>query len=490
MAKEKWYRTGAVAEETGISQFRLRALAKEGLIESRANSGMIYIPAREVQRLKENGPPVMPARVDMSESDAGDDGDDDGDSDRVEAPPATRRLVPAPAPTNRLTQELYAEPSRELARSKEQVIKLGHALEAKRLQQQSREIDRADKEEWARHYEKKRLQEWRDGNIRRVVEKVPGESCAETCARVEELLNRVPPGSNVTAKVDQIIEIALRPTRRREDQARAVEQAVLQLRSGARREWEDRARSEALNAILQLPEHAGYADMHSAARAIVDALNAAFDHAGRIEHEVSWLGLSLPSGWSSDDLEEARYLARKALRGLSPSTSDRQFKSTLQTAIAPVASRVESKQAQEERNRQERSHRSRIDSKVSYVYLSSGATSEECETARRRVRGALEQLPPNASDWEVETETERQLAPIKAAIRAREEATRKADSALSALEQYLREFFDFDSEYDVYTATRELKEWMRPRLIKMIQSGKLINTAHIERWVKEQVEAS
>jgi hypothetical protein len=63
MSNEKWYRTGAVADATGLSQYRIRALAKEGLIENRSSNGMLYIPGSAVERLKNNGPPAMPARA-------------------------------------------------------------------------------------------------------------------------------------------------------------------------------------------------------------------------------------------------------------------------------------------------------------------------------------------------------------------------------------------------------------------------------------------
>jgi hypothetical protein len=467
MAKEKWYRTGAVADETGISPYRLRVLAKEGLIESRSSNGMLYISANTVERLKTNGPPPVPARAaeDLPETRASDEPDDDED----ETPLSGTAGSPAP-PRNRRTAELYAAPSRQLAKSKERVIRLEHAVEAKRLEQQSREIDRLAQEERERASAARRLREWRDGHIRRVVEKMPGDLCAATCTTVEELLDRVPPGSNVTAKVDEIIHIALAPARRREDQTRAVEQALSQLRSDARRsEWERRARSEAMKAVLQLPGHASYADMHSAAQTIVATANAVFDHSQKIEHEVSWLGLKfLPHGTRTEDREEAEELARRALDSLPPGVPDRQFKSTIQSAIAPILSRIEKRKAQEERDRLEKSHRSRIDAKVSYLHVALGATSEERSAAQRRVRAALEQLPPTASASEVDAEAEKQLAPIRAAIQQREQADRtaqaaqnaarektvdverKAESALSSVEEYLREYFNFDSPLEVF----------------------------------------
>jgi hypothetical protein len=284
MAKEKWYRTGAVADETGISQYKLRALSKGGLIESRFSNGMLYIPGAEVARLKTNGPPPMPAKV--CDEPPGSQGHRDADDDELDRLPVRRAASSAPARSRR-AEELYAAPSRQLAKSKERVIRLEHTVEAKRLQQQGREIDRLAEEERARADEARLMKQWRDGYIRRALEKVPGELCADTCATIEALLERVPPGSNVTPKVDEIIQKALQPIRRREDQARAVDEAMSHLHSGARRsESENRARSQALRAVLQLPEHANYADMLSAAHAVVAAVNGALDHFQRIEREL------------------------------------------------------------------------------------------------------------------------------------------------------------------------------------------------------------
>jgi hypothetical protein len=238
--------------------------------------------------------------------------------------------------------------------------------------------------------------------------------------------------------------LALRPIRRREDQLRAVEEAITSdLRAGARRsESETWVRSEGLKAIRQLPEYASYEDICRAVHAVVCAANTAFDHAEKIR--VACMRVTLPFGSRGEDREEARDLMGRALRNLELGASDRQFQEAAKNAIAPVVKRIETRNAQEERKRLPRNHQSRIDSKTAYLFFAIfGATAEEKETARRRVRGALERLPTTASDREVDAEIEKQLAPIKAAIQAREQAERVADSALSSVEKYLRDEFDY-----------------------------------------------
>jgi DNA-binding transcriptional MerR regulator len=192
--KENWYRTGAAARQLNTSQHTIRELAKAGLIETQMRNGYRYIPAREIERLLSEGLPPTPANADL-------EGTDDQQSD---SPPRTR---------SRGVQELYAEPSRQLARSKEKVLVMENEVEAKRLQNQSRQLDRNAREEQARSRQARQVQDWRAGYIRLVVERVPGQACASACEQVDALLNRIPPLTNIMPRVQEIIEAAREPIR-------------------------------------------------------------------------------------------------------------------------------------------------------------------------------------------------------------------------------------------------------------------------------------
>ncbi|HMD70619.1 MAG TPA: hypothetical protein VKF41_04715, partial [Bryobacteraceae bacterium] len=331
--KQSWFRTGAIARELGTSSHKIRALARAGLIESELRNGYRYVPERELDRLRDEGLPPMPASIDLEER----------DGEEQQAGATERPDIRSPA-RSRLAQELYAEPSRQLVQSKEKVIRLQHSLQAKRLIHESCEMDKAAREERARAREAQRVQDWRDGHIRRAVERLPAEVCADVCARIEDLLNRVPACADVRGKVDELIEAVLRPIWRREDQERAL---------AAHR------------------------------KRIADAV-------GRI---------SLPYGATSDEREEARELGVVALTQTPVGGSDRQFRRALEDAILPIVERINQRQAEKERQGQEVSYKSRIDSIVSWLPLGmpSGATSDEVEDARRVVCAALSQLPTTAS---------------------------------------------------------------------------------------------
>jgi DNA-binding transcriptional MerR regulator len=139
MNADQWYRTGAVAKMLGTSPHRIRALARAGVIESsRRENGFLYVPNRELERLQAEGLPPLPASAEFSEEAASDD--EEGPGIPAES---TRRL------RNR-HDELYSEPSPELAKSKETVIKLEHSAAAQQLKREMRKTARAKREEEAR----------------------------------------------------------------------------------------------------------------------------------------------------------------------------------------------------------------------------------------------------------------------------------------------------------------------------------------------------
>jgi hypothetical protein len=360
--KENWYRTGAAAKLLTTSPYKIRELFRAGLIPSELRNGYRYISARELDRLKREGLPPMPASADL-DSEEGRDGSLESDS-----PPRPTR--------SRLAGELYGDPSRKLVASKEGVIRLQHSVEAKRLKEESRQMDRAAREDQARAREAQRAQVWRDGYIRQVVETVPAEVCSHVCGTVADLLDRVPSCSNVSAQVAGIIDVALRPLRERERQERAG-----------------------------------------------DA------HRQRITRAVQ--SISLPFA-TPDEIDEAREVALAALTEHVPlGATDRQLRTVLDGAIRPVLDRVDARRADEERRRQLASRRSDVEATVSFLAFSLPleATRGERIQAEERVRAALEQLPIGACGAEMRAVRERQIAPIKAAIQERRDAERQAERA-------------------------------------------------------------
>jgi hypothetical protein len=348
-----------------------------------------------------------------------------------------------------------------LAKSKERVIRLEHAAEAKRLRREMRESDRAAKEKQARAREAQRIQEWRDGHIRRAVERVPAEVCSDVCRKVNGLLDSVPDCADIGVKVDEIIEAVLRPIRQREQEARAL-----------------------------------------------DA------HRQRIARAVQ--SISLPYGATTDDREEARDAALASLTQLlQPAASDRELRINLEGAIRPVLERINRRQADAERKRLEANHKSSIDQTIAllpFEFLYMDATDEERAQAKTQVRAALEQLPPTASGADLNRAKQEALAPLKAAIRQRKErreqeqqqarekerqqrvAASRADSLLSAsVETTLRELeehdaISFDGSWDLRDVRDKLAQKIRPAIIGAIDRNPAITDAQIRRRIGNLVD--
>ena len=363
--KEKWYRTGAVAKLLQTSPHRIRELARAGLIESQVRNGYRYFPGREVDRLLQEGLPPMPANTDLDAEDA---------PNSQQAP----ENVPRPG-RNRLTQELYAEPSPQLAKSKEQLLRSQHSLERQHLEQQSQELVRKSREDERRAAEAQRVRSWHDDAIQYAASKVPGHLCTGVCSQVEALLKSVPPCTDVSRQVEEIVDGILRPIREREQEQRAIEV-----------------------------------------------------HRNRISQFVR--SIQLPFEATQDEREEARELAADdLLRNLPLGASERQIRIALEVAIAPVVGRINQRKADEAKKRQEADHRNQINQLASYnsIFVSLGlrATREEVAEGQEKVRAVLEQMPAQAESSELSKACDRTLAPIKQAVQKREEDKRQREAA-------------------------------------------------------------
>jgi hypothetical protein len=343
-ANENWYRTGAVAKMLGTSQHRIRELARAGVIGSEVRNGYRYIPATEVERLRKEGIPPMPANMEPEPA---------NDAVQSANPPRPARGTP----------ELYAEPSRQLAQSKEKLIRLEHEAQGKRIQKEIREMDRADQEERHRAREARNIEEWRQRYKRQLVATLPAELCARACTRMDAILNGVPPYTDVSRQMSEIVASELAPLREREARLKALA-----------------------------------------------------SHRERMQRFVSYI--VLPCQATSDEREEARAAALAHLIERVPiDEPDWQVRKEVAKAIQPVVDRVE-------RRRAEADHQSRIASKVEWCILPD-ANYAEGQDAKWKLRAALERLPATATTAEVEVVQEQVLAPIKAAIKERKQREEK-----------------------------------------------------------------
>lgn len=385
MNADQWYRTGAVAKMLGTSPHRIRALAQAGVIESRLENNFRYVPKREVERLQAEGLPPLPATAEFSDEESSDD---------EEAAPGTS-AESARRSRNR-HDDLYSEPSPELARSKEKVLKLEHSAAAQQLKREMRKTARAERDEEARARQEQAAHQWRNEYLRLVAHSVPSEVCADACGQVQRLLDSVPPGTDLHQRVAEIIDAVQRPIRERQQQER---------------------------------DHAA--------------------HVKRMEaliHSIRISNFSLQE--TADDRDDARERARAALEVLPAGSTEYQMRMAADLAIEPVRERIRRKEAEYE-------HKSRVQSALVSMHIP-GANWGELQEARELAGDALATMPVGSSERQLRdkvTEAIRRVVERSARRVAEEDTKRKAETRKFEIQLFL---YHLDNRID--DRLRELEQ--------------------------------
>ena len=349
----------------GVSPYRIRVLCRAGAIEAelRENNHW-YISQTVVDDLRAKGElPPLPALPEFF------DGEQFSEDEEGTASPgeSTRR------PVRGRHEELYSEPSPELAKSKEELIKLGHSAEAQRLKRDIRKADQAEREERSRAREAAQARQWRDKYRRWVIEGVPGELCAAALAELERLLDKVSPGENVERPVMDLIEAVLRPVRerrQRERQQAARVQWIEKVLSSLRlfplydaltlhetREDREDSLDLARAALKRLPEDATEREMTGTAEQAMEPVRerirskkAAQEYQSRVQRALGSVDVR-GGNWS--ELQEARELAADALAKMPVGSSERELRDKVADAIQRIVERCARRRAEEERESQE-----------------------------------------------------------------------------------------------------------------------------------------
>jgi hypothetical protein len=404
MNADQWYRTGAVAKMLGTSPHRIRALAQAGVIESRLENNFTYIPKREVERLQAEGLPPLPATAEFSE----DESSDDEESPAIPAESARR-------PLRSRHDELYSEPSPDLAKSKEAVIKLEHSAAAQQLRREMRKTARVEREEDARAREDQEERQWRAVYLRLVVHSLPAEVCADACGQVTRLLDSVPTGTDLHQRVAEIIDAVQRPIRERQarerDHAAHVERIETFLHSirvssslHETKDDRDEARERARAALAVLPVGSTEHKMRTTADTAIEPVRERIrrkegeqEHKWRVQRALA--SMNIPgANWS--ELEEARELAGDAVAAMPVGSSERQLRDKVAEAIQRVVERSGRRVAEEEGRRKAEARKFQIQLFLFHLNSRIDDRLQELERAgrvffddyfdRQRVAGSVE----------------------------------------------------------------------------------------------------
>ena len=496
--KRQLYRCGQAAAELGVSRHIMRRLADCSLIEYTEVNGRLYFSMDEVTRLKKTGIPPLPAPIRYEAPDHPD-----------EAPEEFIEQVHSPhtrEPEMR-SQGLYATPSDELARSKEDVIRLQHIAEKKRLRRAIQDEEDAAQqrrqETLTAQAIKKRNVEWQNYATSTIPEDCDTSIHRRVQQEVEGLMESLPsdyPDLTILKQVGAIVARALQPYSRAKFRAKALNDAIasqLPTSAASNSHWQQRATAAIRSEFSKLPADAEESEIRNVARNAVLPLAGEFDHLEKIKNALSRLSLS--HRLTEEETQQAADAARKALLNLQVGASDQEIRLAKDRAISPFQKLGEDRQILS-------NHKAAIQTALMFISLPWEADSKERNEAESIVRKALEALPPGVSRIDFDETKKNALTPVIAAINRRvAEASRRkeldeeeraaqlqaeseADNAFRKLERHLIENYEYEENWHAYKDAKRIKEALLPRMIKKILAGSFDDEASMERWLHRQAE--
>ena len=280
------YRSGQAAKILGVSAHALRRLAEAGLVDAEYTGSQWRFPAEEIQRLRREGLPPLPAMEEDSLRSAR--------SPQRGNKPETEGLLAPPS------EELIAD-AEDLERQKLKLQKLGvrrqmeeqmDFFRGRQQEEEDRETERqfqlqSQKRQQQRQQAQLREQQrrerwqsqWTEYALRSLPYDAPEEIKLQVHKQVAETLARLNPSESrqvVRQLVDAATQKALRPWRRRQEiqkiiedalpyeikysddkprAVRAAAQAVRKLRPDATREELELAAKEAMQPFIVKQDH-------------------------------------------------------------------------------------------------------------------------------------------------------------------------------------------------------------------------------------------
>ncbi len=458
MANNLYFTTGQAAQQLGASQAQIRALCESGAIERETTSGGQYrIPASELARLQRDGLPAIPRPL----------------------PDESRRA----ARNGRSRHpELLAEPSSEVVNAVEEVTiterllekrKLEHALEeeedwfrARADQQAQREAERREADRVRQNAaDAERRRRMRDNRwLRHAMSIVPWEARGqieqEVHEQVQAALDRIrleEPDAVARRVVDAIVAKLLKPWRRSEDLAEAIEDARRSLPSGMRgtswapSTWESQATQAAARALEGVRPDASSNEMRAVAREAVKGAVAAFE--------------------------------------------------SHQAAVARASAEQRAKREDEERSKKDRANRERL-LRYPWLQFPYGMPDADQQDALAASREAFAELPEGTPDRDLEAARDRAVKPfLDAHARGKEEArleserqaqrratATKADLQLDHIARYLEQEYEFDGYSAMRREAHRLRPLIRETLIEELLENPGMSGEEIRESIEDQID--
>jgi excisionase family DNA binding protein len=382
MPSSLYFTTGQAAQQLGASQAQIRALCESGAVEAETTLGGQYrIPAGELSKLLRDGLPPIPRPL------------------PDETRPAARN-----GQTRHGNPKLLAEPSSEVVSAVEEVTiterqlekrKLERALEeendwfrARADQEAQREAEQleADRRRQNAADAERRREERDNGWLRYAMDIVPhdarGQVEEEIHDQVQAALEKVRLGEPAVVPqrvVDAIVAKVLKPWRRSQDIARAIEDARQSLPFEMRgypwepSTWVSQACQAAAQALEGVRPDAAYSEMRALTREAAKGVIAAFESHQAVvatataeqrakgkseerskqdrenrERLLRYPWLQFPYDMPDTDREAAIAASRKALAELAEGMPERDLEAARDRAVKPFLDALARRKHKEE----------------------------------------------------------------------------------------------------------------------------------------------
>lgn len=341
MTRTAYYRTGQAAEALGISNHQMRRLCEAGLVDAEPGPGGHWkIPVAEIERLKQEGVPIIPAGV---------DDEDYGENDEREAQPepeSPRRNLLGP-PSSALIGSAEAV---ELANNKLKLLRIEKDTEVQKDFFRERKAaaereERAWEEREAAKEAARNRQQWQDGWLQWALDRVPSKVPQQYRLGVQREVNAVLvnlPLSTSRPVLERLVEAAvdkgLQPWQSSQDSERAIAYAVETLPCWAKlvctpTVWQVRARQEAAAAVGKMPAGAPYESKRMAAIGAVQPISQEYEEQ-ELRKQVIGEAIFF---WNltTERTHEAKDAVRAAIEMLPKGSSETEMRKARQAALKP-----------------------------------------------------------------------------------------------------------------------------------------------------------
>jgi excisionase family DNA binding protein len=360
--------TGKSAKALGLSADSVRRLCHAGQIEGAVLTpgGQWRIPTEEVDRLRDEGVPPVPAPLPsrnprLAEASPGGDNDKEvsGGRDYLLADPSEETIAAADTVV-RLESEVRAL---ELRRQKEQTLdwfRSRQADEDARARESAEEAEALAAEERERDRRTRFQTRWVEYALASLPPEWEGEGLeVRVHARVKDALSKLDPGEpdGIVERILSGVVVALtRPHRRRKEIESAIEEAVNELPYSAGN-WAERARESARAAVAQLGDDSPMREVRQAALAAVRGVLAQYHEAKRADADatererlIRFVPLELGRHYSEAGVEAALNAIKEGFDRLPMGTQVSKLEQVRDEVLAPwrkaVADRAASLRAE------------------------------------------------------------------------------------------------------------------------------------------------